>query len=75
MQGMPSADYNSLSFVVKDAQGNIQKNMPYILKDGKGQIFKGVTDKYGRTQRIHTSDPNDLSVHLDHGATGMNLEE
>ncbi|AXE33491.1 DUF2345 domain-containing protein [Chromobacterium phragmitis] len=74
MNKMPSADLHSLSFVVQDAKGNIQKNMPYIIKDGKGKTLKGITDKYGRTQRIHTSNPNDLSVQLDHGAMGNHLE-
>ncbi|GGX85355.1 DUF2345 domain-containing protein [Vogesella alkaliphila] len=75
MKGMPSADYNSLSFTLQDAQGNIQRNMPYIIKDGKGSVFKGISDNKGRTQRIHTSDSNDLSVHLDHDAMGNHLED
>lgn len=75
MKSMPSADLHSLSFIVKDTQGNIQKNMPYLIKDGNGQTVNGITDHQGRTQRIHTSHPNDLSVHLDHGAMGNHLED
>ena len=75
IQGKPSADYHSMSFTVKDVQGNIQKNMPYLIKDGKGNVFSGITDNKGRTQRIHTSSSDDLLVHLDHDALGNQLED
>lgn len=74
MQAMPSADLHCLTFIIQDRQGNIQKNTPYIITDGTGQTLKGVTDKKGRTQQIHTSTPNDLTVSLDHSAMGNPLE-
>ena len=74
MQNMPSADDCSLSFIVKDSQGNIQKNTPHIIKDGQGRTFKGITDKAGRTQRIHSNNSSNLSVHVDHGSIGNSTD-
>lgn len=75
MQSMPSADLHCITFTVQDAQGNIQRNIPYVIKDGKGQMLKGITDNKGRTQQVHTSNPNGLSVHVDHDAMGNHLDE
>lgn len=75
MQNMPSADIHNLSFILKDGEGNIHKNMPYTIRNAKGQTLKGITDKHGRTQQIHTSNPEDLTVRIDNDANGIRLDD
>jgi len=74
MDDLPSSGLYSMAFVLKDSEGNIQKNMPYSITDVNGKKIVGVSDKDGLTKRIYTDDPNNLNIQMNL-KDSINLDE
>ncbi|UZA08074.1 type VI secretion system Vgr family protein [Moraxella bovis] len=58
--------FNDEMFVLRDIDGNILANERYKIVSKSGEVFYGVTDKDGQTERIFTGGlTDDLEVFLD----------
>ncbi|WP_294035890.1 DUF2345 domain-containing protein, partial [uncultured Moraxella sp.] len=58
--------FNDEMFVLKDSDGNILANERYKIVTKSGEVFYGVTDNEGRTDRVFTGGlTEDLEVFLD----------
>ncbi|NUG09732.1 DUF2345 domain-containing protein, partial [Acinetobacter bereziniae] len=57
-------DYH-LTYVAKDAMGKPIANRKYVITLPSGQEISGVTDSSGRTQKVVTKGPQNISVTLE----------
>ncbi|WP_179108093.1 hypothetical protein, partial [Rodentibacter ratti] len=60
---MNKAEGYSHFFILKDTQGNIKKNTPYIVKVGDKTI-KGISNDLGETEIIYLEDEKDLDISI-----------
>lgn len=54
----------SHKFVLKDSDGNILKNINYLLITESGVYYEGISDEDGNTKRIYRPESEDIDVYL-----------
>ena len=52
--------------VLHDGEGKVLPNTLYTLKKASGEIFHGVTDEKGLTQRLYSESKEDFHIYLGH---------
>ncbi|VXD08848.1 Rhs element Vgr protein (fragment) [Enterobacterales bacterium 8AC] len=60
---IPLLKFNEKIRVVDD-NGNVMSNIPYLIQDKNGNVYKGVTDADGHCERVYTDEPQELKVFL-----------
>lgn len=48
--------------VLQDSAGNRLANVPYKISLETGQVFEGVTDAAGQTEKIHSTQPHSATI-------------
>ena len=76
MQKMPPSDQSgdkkySAQFIVNDRDGKPIPNYPYRMQTEDGQIWRGVTDEDGKTQRIWSASPQQVNLYYDDGGDSV----
>ncbi|WP_293731126.1 type VI secretion system tip protein TssI/VgrG [uncultured Actinobacillus sp.] len=54
----------SHSFVLQDKNGNLHRNMPYVITQGN-KIFKGISDDEGKTKTIYLNESEQIDIKID----------
>ena len=61
----------SHTFVLKDNEGHVRKNVSYIIKNGD-EILEGYTDSEGRTETVYCENESELSFEIKPDLTEIN---
>jgi type VI secretion system secreted protein VgrG len=54
----------SQKYLIKDSQGNILKNIPYLAVTNSGVYYSGNTNNEGFTKRIYRPDSDDVEIYI-----------
>jgi type VI secretion system secreted protein VgrG len=63
-----SSGFFDEQIVLHDGNGDVLPNTRYTLKKASGEIFHGVTDAKGLTQRLYSESKEDFHIYLGHRA-------